>query len=721
MVKNIWTNDKKYFNKQNAIDLIEWWDIDFLVENLWKFSWLDNEVAEKLIEKWYKSYLAWNLKYFKDLNDDTASTLLKIWYWKYVKENKDSFSDFWEQSYYLFEKNEDFKFITSNFERFSYVDVKSLWNKYYPGFFLENLGNLKDNIIDKDTEYFLIKSLRNSGNTDYLLKNASKFKFYTPDEILKLLLDWGLDVIYWDIVWWIINNLDVFKNITEEIENKILSKLKSHRMDTLVQNIEKFRYIPQNILFDKILSVSTYTSCWWNYDGYLLWHFIDIIVKFDKLKKTNYEKIIVNKLLEENHIDKILYNFNHFTQNIDCNELLVKLLMEEKYDVIIEFIDKFSIDKKSLYEKALKQVETETYWWNTTLKILMKNLSKFEWITEEMFVDRMLKQFEKMDKNYKTEDLISCFLAWLTNFKQININKILEKLYELWFWESLLYIDSHLFLFDIPEGIVGNKNIIRRADFKQKLLDEYMDSFILNNKDIEPECFDKDIIPTLEYALDNGLNLDGNMNEYGLNLVASRLEEYVNKFDNSEPFDIFFEEMRFICSFFECRIFPEKKVNEIYKIYINKRTNYTMETWNIWYILWSPYRPYIIDTSYMYNILRSKNVWYSWLFLNYFNEYWVLPWLSDKSIDELLELLFKDWEYSIVRRIMNIKDYYIPKYIKYFVDSKDYESLSKLVYNSSFDKRRKIISIIEKYDKNLVDKNWEDLKEKYIEYENPPF
>ena len=676
---------KQYFNKKNALDLIKWWDIDFLVKNLWKFSGLDSEVAKQLIEKWYKSYLAWNLKYFKELDDEIAPTLINIWYWKYVKENIDSFSKFWEKSYYSFEKCEDFDFIESNFEHFSFINVKSLWEKSSPLFRIKDLHKIKAENIDKETEYFLIKKLRDGGNTDCLFENASKFKFYSPDDMLDLLFEWWIDILYWDLIGGIINHLNLFKNTTEEAERRLLKALEDHRLWTLTKNIEKFKFIPKKELLDKILA----EHYWLDIDKDSMWKFLDFTSNYDKLNKTNYEKLVFDRL----PYDKILYNIDHFTIWVDRNEILVELFLKNDYRTIIENIDKFKIDKISLLDKIIWHL------WAYTYETLMENIDKFEWISENTLVEKILKKIETMDKSeFATKELVWCFSASLPKYKTINIDEIIHKLYDLWFWYVLILSGAILSYYNTNPS---------QKQFTQKLLDEYLDGYKVGDELIIPECYVYEILPVLESADTWGFNVGNDCLEY----LASNLKKYI---DGIESFDTLWDEERWITPFFCYEFFPERKFEETYKIFLYKWLWFRIDRYDMENLLWRPrsWDSYKIDTAYMYSTL--KELWASYLFIYYFNEYWVLPWLSDKSLDKLLDLLFQDWEYSTVRHIMNMKNYYNSKYIKSFVDSKNYEILSRLVYNSEVERRRKIISIIWEYDNSIINENWEDLKDEYI-------
>lgn len=686
---------KQYFNKKNALDLIEWWDIDFLVKNLWKFSGLNSEVAKQLIEKGYKSYLAWNLKYFKELDDEIAPTLINIWYWKYVKENIDSFSKFWELSYRSFEKCEDFDFIKSNFEHFDFIDVKSLWEKTSPLFWVKDLDKIRAENIDKDSEFFLIKKLRDGGNTDCLFENASKFRFYSPDDMLDLLFDWWIDILYWDLVGGIINHLNLFKNTTEETERRILKAVKEHRLWTVTKNIDKFKFIPKKELLDKILA----NHYWLDIDEDSMWNFIDFCSNYDKLNKTNYEKLIFDKLAVDYYegYDKILHNIDRFTIWVDRNEILVKLLLESRYITIIKYIELFSIDKMSIFEKIL------SYCWNLSsdyiFEILMENIDKFNWIPEKTLVEKILKKIETMDKlKYQTEAIVWRFSASLPWFKTINIDEILQKLYDLWLWYALIRSGNILSYYNTTPS---------QKQFTQKLLDEYLDVYMIDDKPIILEWYAQDLLPVWRSAHDWGFVLNKNY----LELLTYNIKKYI---DGIESFDTLWDEERWITPFFCYKFFPERKIEETYKIFLHKWLWFRTERYDMETLLWRPrsFYQYQVDTSYMYGVLRD--LWASWLFISFFEKYWVLPWLSEKSLDKLLDLLFQDWEYSTVRRIMNMKNHYISKYIKFFVDSKNYEILSRLVYNSEVERRRKIIRIIWEYDKSIINENWEDLKDEYI-------
>jgi len=412
-----------------AIKLIEEGQENQVAHNLYNFSILNAEIANKLLNKGYFSAVSLNIDKFPDIDnlnllnklieignpqavasnvtiirnvgpDVVAEILLKNGFELDLLNNINNFPGLMldkEIADKLIESG-NIRVVVENLDRFTDLDtdevIKKLVEKKLHYIIIENYEKISpataQEVVDKyieegngeelldmefentqSRELVLNKStaykLVETGQGKIVAQNIKKFSGINESDIANKLINSGQERS-------LLFNLDKFSELDPTIADKLMDKEHKVGLLNLRENIDKFKDIDLNKFVDKIMTLGEYGD--------------EIAYNLVKFKGLNQREFF-NKLLKSKKTNGIRYFIENFydLNPKEITEVANILINSGEIRLIADFLNKFpEIDQNEVAEKIIE---------TGNIMPIVKNIGKFRKLNKENIIKLINAKIER--------------------------------------------------------------------------------------------------------------------------------------------------------------------------------------------------------------------------------------------------------------------------------------------------------------------------------------
>lgn len=396
------------FDNKLAEDLIKEWNYDFLVENLSRFNWLSKNVAKALIDEYYGDVVLKNLDKFEWLDWDIADRIVG----ELCPRNKGVVEN-----------------ILDNLNKFKWLSMD----------FAENLILTIIHGPDNVDEYYGVEKV---------LNNLNSFEWSDCEKHLAERFDWlNYRDWNWENAWWVAlaNNLEKFEGLDyKKLAEEILNETDGWPLIAYNYAFGSIEWINYEELIHGIIHwenawvvdeyIDSNLSEWANFDALaqelINAHEYEYVVRhLDKFTWVNHNdlahKLIGNKEWKELLINH-LYNFEWLDKEI------AEALIENWSKAILQHLESFNWIDKKILEKIIKNTETLRSFLET-VESTLNNVDKFIWLSQQDVIELWIKSWRRIN-------IVKCLKKLQWSGYDLNYQKIVEKVVELWDGEFLIEV-----------------------------------------------------------------------------------------------------------------------------------------------------------------------------------------------------------------------------------------------------------------------------------------